>query len=85
MISTGGTILEAVEALLAAGARPDIVVAATHGLLLKGASQNLSHSAIREVLVTDTVHIPHAQLHRVQVVSVAPLLASAIRSLIETG
>src|SRR4051812_31901578 len=37
MISTGGTIAESIEVLLGAGARPEIVVAATHGLLLDGA------------------------------------------------
>jgi ribose-phosphate pyrophosphokinase len=37
MISTGGAVAESVEALRAAGAREQIIVAATHGLLLAGA------------------------------------------------
>ena len=48
MISTGGTIARAVEALLAAGARPEIVVAASHGLFVGEARARLSHEAIRE-------------------------------------
>src|ERR687891_2321941 len=36
MISTGGTVAESVTALLEAGARPEIIVVATHGLLLPG-------------------------------------------------
>ena len=37
MISTGGTISRSIVALLEAGARPEIYVVATHGLLLPGA------------------------------------------------
>jgi ribose-phosphate pyrophosphokinase len=55
MISTGGTIAASVAALRAAGARPEITVAATHGLLLEGARDKLTRAGVREVLVTDTV------------------------------
>lgn len=79
MISTGGTMGESIEALLDAGARPEITVAATHGLLLDGARQNLSHEAVREVFVTDTVPIMNKDWPQLQVVSVAPLIARAIR------
>ena len=34
IVSTGGTIAEEVATLLEAGARPDITIAATHGLLI---------------------------------------------------
>jgi ribose-phosphate pyrophosphokinase len=40
VISTGGTIADSVRALLEAGARPEIVVAATHALLLPGARES---------------------------------------------
>lgn len=94
MISTGGTIATSVDALLAAGALPDVTVAATHGLLLEGAREKLSHPAIRGVYVTDTVAMP-APLEastggdedwpRLQVVSLAPLLAEAIRRVVANG
>ncbi|MGH9883574.1 MAG: ribose-phosphate diphosphokinase, partial [Pyrinomonadaceae bacterium] len=54
MISTGGTMAESIEALLNAGACPEITIAATHGLLLDGAREHLSHESVREVFVTDT-------------------------------
>ena len=79
MISTGGTISQSVEALLAAGARPDITVAATHGLLLKGAREKLAHESVKGVLVTDTVSVKETDWPQLQVVSVAPLIAAAIR------
>ena len=37
IIATGGIVEQAVTALLAAGVRPEIRVAATHGLLREGA------------------------------------------------
>ena len=55
MISTGGTMAASITALLRAGARPEIIVAATHGLFLPGARDKLRHPAVCEVLVTDTV------------------------------
>jgi ribose-phosphate pyrophosphokinase len=55
MISTGGTMAESIEALLSAGARPEITIAATHGLFLEAARTNLSHGSVREIFVTDTV------------------------------
>ena len=80
MISTGGTIAAAIAALLAAGARPEIFVAATHGLLLRGALEKLDHPAVREVLVTDTIEIKQPW-PRLRVAPVASLLADTIRGI----
>jgi ribose-phosphate pyrophosphokinase len=55
MISTGGTISRAVEALLEAGAQPQITVPATHGLFVGDAPARLLQKAIREIVVTDSV------------------------------
>jgi ribose-phosphate pyrophosphokinase len=85
MISTGGTIVESVEALVAAGARPAITVAATHGLLLEGARDKLSRAGVREVFVTDTVSVAEKDWPQLQVVSVAPLIAAAIRRFLVDG
>jgi ribose-phosphate pyrophosphokinase len=79
MISTGGTIAKSIEALLDAGARPEITIAATHGLFLKDARAKLSHEAVKAVLVTDTVMPRYTNWLQLQVVSVAPLIAEAIR------
>jgi ribose-phosphate pyrophosphokinase len=84
MISTGGTIAQAVEALLAAGARPDFTVAASHGLFVCNATMALSHKAIREVVVTDSVAVDRSW-PRVRVVSIAPLLAAAIQNVLTDG
>lgn len=63
---------EGIEALLSAGARPEITVAATYGLLLKGARENLSHESVRAVFVTDTVALKDKVWPQLQVNSVAP-------------
>jgi ribose-phosphate pyrophosphokinase len=85
MISTGGTIAESVEALLEAGARPEIIVAATHGLMLHGSREKLSHPEIREIFVTDTVAPPAPDWPRLRVISIAPLIASALRRFMDDG
>ena len=78
MISTGGTIAESVRALLGAGARPEIIVAATHGLLLLGARAKLEHPTVREVFVTDTVGVAEKAWPQLRVISIAPLIAGAL-------
>lgn len=79
MICTGGTIGEAVEALLRAGARPEMFVAATHGLFVGQARARLSHPAIRAIYVTDSVPAPAGAWPGLNIVFLAPLLAAAIR------
>lgn len=79
MISTGGTIAKSIEALTRAGARPEFVVAATHGLFVGEARRNLSSEAVKEIVVTDTVALDADSWPGLRVVSVAPLVAAAVR------
>ncbi len=79
MIATGGTIADAVTALLRGGARPQIYVAATHGLFVGEARAKLSHSAIRGIFVTDSITQSHPDWSALNVVHLAPLLAAALR------
>jgi ribose-phosphate pyrophosphokinase len=85
IISTGGTLAESIRALLRAGARPDIMLAATHALLLSGARQKLDHSAVRQVFVTDAVRVPKKDWPRVRVISIAPLIARALERMLPDG
>jgi ribose-phosphate pyrophosphokinase len=85
MISTGGTVAESLAALLEAGARPEIIVVATHGLLLPGARDKLDHPALREVLVTDTVAVADRNWPQLRVVSIAPLIAGALERFLADG
>jgi ribose-phosphate pyrophosphokinase len=85
MISTGGTVVGSVAALLAAGARPEITVAATHGLLLPGACRKLEQALVREVYVTDTVPVADQDCPLLHVVSIAPLLAGVVMRCVTDG
>jgi ribose-phosphate pyrophosphokinase len=79
MISTAGTVTRAVDALIELGSIPEITLAATHPVFIPPAIDRLAHPAIKEVVVTDT--IPYqGHLGKINVLSVAPLLASAIRN-----
>lgn len=85
MISTGGTLTRSIEALLQAGARPEIVVAATHGVFVAGARERLSHPSLRAILVTDSIAVSVRDWPQLRVISVAPLLAAAIQQLTVNG
>lgn len=85
MISTGGTILEAMNALRRVGARPRMFVAATHGLLLGDVARLLEADALAELVITDTVERPGRSSPKLSVVSVAPLLAGTIQRVMADG
>jgi ribose-phosphate pyrophosphokinase len=84
IIATGGTIHKAVETLLEAGALPDVRVVATHGVFAGGAARNLSHPAITEIIVTDTIE-PRPEITRalpkLRVVGIGHLLADCVNRL----
>lgn len=82
MITTGGTIAEAMAALTAAGARPEFTVAATHAVLVEGARERLAAAGVRELFATDTVAQSAGGEPAVHVVSVAPSIADVIRRLV---
>ena len=78
MISTGATIEAAARVLLAHGAAPAIVVAATHGLLVAGAVGRLGRLPVQCTVTTDSLPRGHPPAPPLQVESIAPLLADAI-------
>ncbi|MGH8959933.1 MAG: ribose-phosphate diphosphokinase [Jatrophihabitantaceae bacterium] len=85
MIDTGGSISKAADLLFADGAT-DVVVAATHGVFSSPATDLLKNSRIREVIVTNTLPIgPDQAFDKLTVLSIAPLLAQAIKAVFEDG
>jgi ribose-phosphate pyrophosphokinase len=85
LIDTGGTIAEAVKVIMAAGAK-SVTVAATHGVLSGPAKQRLTECGAREVVVTDTLPIEEdRRFDTLKVLSIAPLLASAINEVHSDG
>jgi ribose-phosphate pyrophosphokinase len=79
LIDTGGTMAEGVLALKRLGARK-VYCASSHALLSGPAVDRLSAADTEEVAVTNSVHIPEERrFEKLKVLSVAPLLAQAIR------
>ncbi|MDO5480445.1 MAG: ribose-phosphate pyrophosphokinase [Candidatus Saccharibacteria bacterium] len=86
MIDTGGTIISAAEMLKNAKAAK-IIVCATHSILSADAANKIYNSPIDLILTTDSVpQQSHQKIlgDKIQVISIAPLLADAIKS-IQTG
>lgn len=78
-IDRGSSVCEAAELLYRNGAR-EVYAACTHAVFSGPAVERLSNSDIREVVVTDSVPIPpEKRWDRLVVLSLAPLLAEAIR------
>lgn len=85
LIDTGGTIAQACGVLREAGAK-SITVVATHGVLSGPAVDRLKSCGAKEVVLTDTVPIPaEKRWDGLTVLSIAPLLASAIKAVFEDG
>lgn len=85
MIDAGGTVVNAANYLKEKGAKR-IFVSATHGLFSGDALGKISNSSIEKVIVTDSInHRQEVVKHpKIEIISVAPLLAEAIKR-IETG
>ncbi len=81
MISTGGTVVAALDAVRAAGAQPQAVVVASHGLLVAPAVERLQAAPVQQIIVTDSVPPPDCPSLPLKVATLAPLVAEAISRL----
>jgi len=77
MIDTAGTLVRSVEALLEEGA-VECLAAATHPVFSGPARDRIESSALKEVVVTNTIPL-RTTFSKVRVLSVAPLIAEAIK------
>jgi len=85
MIDTASTITNAAKQLKEAGAA-DVIVAATHGILSGPALDRLKNAPISEVVLTNTLPIPpERQTDAMTVLSIAPLIARAVREVFQDG
>jgi len=83
MIDTGGTIVAAAELLAENGAQR-IIAATTHPVFSDPAIDRLKNSVIDTVICTDTVPLPpEKQIDKIEVLSVAPIIARAISAVFE--
>ncbi|KJR99971.1 MAG: ribose-phosphate pyrophosphokinase [Peptococcaceae bacterium BRH_c4a] len=78
IIDTAGTIAQGAKALKDWGAK-DIYICCTHPVLSGPALKRLEDAPVKEVLVTNTIHVPQEKvLPKMKILSVAPLLGEAI-------
>lgn len=78
MLDTGGTMVDAAEALHKQGAR-EVYTCVVHPLLSHTAPERIMKSCIKELVVADTIPLtPEKRIKKVKVLSVASLLGKAI-------
>jgi ribose-phosphate pyrophosphokinase len=79
MITTAGSVVGAANIARCNGAR-EVYACATHAVLCGPAIERLRDAPIKQVVVTDSIPVtPEKHLPRIKVLSVAPLLADAIK------
>lgn len=79
-VIAGGSVLDEIKFLIDAGARPEVYLAITHGVLLDTALKRLENPVIKKLVISDTIQQPPEILNhpKIEVVSVARLLADVI-------
>jgi ribose-phosphate pyrophosphokinase len=80
IVDSAGTLCNAATALIEHGAA-EVAAYVTHGVLSGAAAQRVTHSALKELVVTDSIEAadPVQTCGKVRLVSVAPLIGEAIR------
>lgn len=79
IVDSGGTLVNAAEALLANGAR-DVTAYITHGVLSGGAVSRITSSKLKNLVITDSIQPTEAVkvAKNIRVISIAPLIGEAI-------
>jgi ribose-phosphate pyrophosphokinase len=80
-ILTGGTMTGAIQALQERFDLSVSYVSCVHGILAPGALDRIREAGVKQIVTTDTLPISEDSDHFLKVVSVAPLLAAAIRNI----
>ena len=80
IVDSAGTLCNAAAALKQAGAE-DVVAYVSHGVLSGGAVARVDGSELAELVITDSINatVPVADAKKIRQLTIAPLLAEAIR------
>lgn len=82
IIDTAGTIVQAASALMEEGAK-DVIACCSHPVLSGPAIERLENSALSEIIVTNSIPLGDRKCDKIKVLSIAPLMAEAIRRVFE--
>jgi ribose-phosphate pyrophosphokinase len=79
LVDSGGTLVNAADALLANGAK-DVYAYITHGVLSGGAAARITGSRLKELVITDSIQPTEAvrKAANIRTLSIGPLIAEAI-------
>ncbi len=79
IVDSGGTLVNAAEALLASGAT-EVMAYITHGVLSGGAVARVQNSRLKSLVITDSIEPTEAvkASKNIRVLSIAPLIGEAI-------
>jgi len=79
IVDSGGTLVNAAEALLANGAK-EVFAYITHGVLSGGAVSRITNSKLKELVITDSIMPTEAVkvAHNIRVLPIAQLMGEAI-------
>lgn len=79
IVDSGGTLVNAAEALLANGAK-EVYAYLTHGVLSGGAVARIANSRLKELVITDSIQPTEAVTNapNIRVLTIASLIADAI-------
>ena len=78
IIDTAGSLTEGANALKKFGAK-DIYAACTHPVFSDPAIQRIADSALKEVVVSDSIPVPEEKMHeKIKVIPLAPLFGETI-------
>ena len=80
IVNSGGTICNAAEALMKAGAK-DVCAYASHGVLSGGAVARIQSSVLKSMVVTDSIEATNdvRKCPNIRRISIAPLIGEALR------
>jgi ribose-phosphate pyrophosphokinase len=80
IVDSAGTLCNAAQALIDHGAE-EVAAYVTHGVLSGAASDRVKKSALKELVVTDSIEAsnPVQSCDKIRIVSIAPLIGEAIR------
>ncbi|OCC24085.1 phosphoribosylpyrophosphate synthetase [Croceicoccus estronivorus] len=80
IVDSGGTLCNAAQALLDNGAK-SVVAYITHGVLSGAAVQKVNNSALKELVISDTILATDAakESDRIRILSIATLIGEAVR------
>jgi ribose-phosphate pyrophosphokinase len=79
IVDSGGTLVNAADALLKHGAR-EVYAYITHGVLSGGAVSRIANSKLKELVITDSIQPTEAVkvARNIRAISIAPLIGEAI-------